>query len=231
MIAGTPECSVSPSRLPGGLRFLIGLTTGILLYLYLILRSRSTGAGKSGNREGEETEMATRSLAALHAARSTIKEVVMSGQSVEERLAALGYQLPPVAPPIGNFVKGVVVGNLLFLSGCPPDQPGYVSPKGKVGADVTVEQAYEAARYTGLNLLAAAKSTLGSLDRIRRVVKLLGMVNSAPGFGEQPKVINGCSDLFVQLFGEQGRHARSAVGMGALPNSIPVEIEAIFEVE
>jgi enamine deaminase RidA (YjgF/YER057c/UK114 family) len=170
-------------------------------------------------------------LAIAHLLASTLREGAMNEQSVEQRLAGLGYQLPPVSPPIGNFVKGVVVGNLLFVSGNPPDQPGYVSPKGKVGADVTVEQAYEAARYTGLNLLAAAKSTLGSLDRIRRVVKLLGMVNSAPGFGEQPKVINGCSDLFVELFGEQGRHARSAVGMGALPNGIPVEIEAIFEVE
>jgi enamine deaminase RidA (YjgF/YER057c/UK114 family) len=155
----------------------------------------------------------------------------MNEQSVEERLAALGLRLPPVSPPVGNYVKGVVVGNLLFLSGSGPDQPGYTSPKGKVGAEVTVEQAYEAARYTGLNLLTAAKATLGTLERIRRVVKLLGMVNSAPGFGEQPKVINGCSDLFVNLFGDSGRHARSAVGMGALPNSIPVEIEAIFEVE
>ncbi len=155
----------------------------------------------------------------------------MNERTVEERLADLGHQLPPVSPPVGNYVKGVVVGNLLFCSGNGPDQPGYVSPKGKVGADVTLEQAYEAARYTALNLLAAAKDTLGSLDRIRRVVKLLGMVNSAPDFGQQPAVINGCSDLFVKLFGDSGRHAPSAVGMGALPNGIPVEIEAIFEVE
>src|SRR5947209_10529035 len=155
----------------------------------------------------------------------------MNEGTIEQRLAELGHQLPPVSPPVGSYVKGVVVGNVMYLSGNGPDQPGYTSPKGKVGAEVTVEQAEEAARYVGLNLLAAAKDTLGSLDRIRRVVKVLGMVNSAPGFGEQPKVINGCSDLFVELFGEQGRHARSAVGMGALPNSIPVEIEAIFEVE
>jgi enamine deaminase RidA (YjgF/YER057c/UK114 family) len=152
-------------------------------------------------------------------------------RTVEQRIADLGYTLPPVSPPIGSYVKGVVVGNLLFLSGNGADQPGYTSPKGKVGADVTIDQAVEAARYVGLNLLAAAKDTLGSLDRIRRVVKLLGMVNSAPDFGQQPRVINGCSDLFLAVFGDAGRHARSAVGMGALPNDIPVEIEAIFEVE
>jgi enamine deaminase RidA (YjgF/YER057c/UK114 family) len=155
----------------------------------------------------------------------------MNERTVEQRIADLGYQLPPVSPPIGSYVKGVVVGNLLFLSGNGADQPGYTAPKGKVGAEVTVEQAEEAARYVGLNLLAAAKDTLGSLDRIRRVVKLLGMVNSAPDFGQQPRVINGCSNLFLAIFGDAGRHARSAVGMGALPNSIPVEIEAIFEVE
>ena len=155
----------------------------------------------------------------------------MNERTVEERIADLGYQLPPVSAPIGSYVKGVIVGNLLFLSGNGADQPGYTSPKGKVGAEVTIEQAEEAARYVGLNLLAAAKDTLGSLERIRRVVKVLGMVNSAPDFGQQPRVINGCSDLFLAIFGDAGRHARSAVGMGALPNSIPVEIEAIFEVE
>jgi enamine deaminase RidA (YjgF/YER057c/UK114 family) len=155
----------------------------------------------------------------------------MNERTVEERIADLGYQLPPVSPPVGSYVKGVIVGNLLFLSGNGADQPGYTAPKGKVGAEVTIEQAEEAARYVGLNLLAAAKDTLGSLDRIRRVVKLLGMVNSAPDFGQQPRVINGCSDLFLAIFGDAGRHARSAVGMGALPNSIPVEIEAIFEIE
>lgn len=155
----------------------------------------------------------------------------MNERTVEQRIADLGYQLPPVSPPIGSYVKGVIVGNLLFLSGNGADQPGYSAPKGKVGAEVTVEQAEEAARYVGLNLLAAAEDTLGSLDRVRRVVKLLGMVNSAPDFGQQPRVINGCSDLFLAVFGDAGRHARSAVGMGALPNNIPVEIEAIFEVE
>src|SRR3954451_16722534 len=155
----------------------------------------------------------------------------MNERTVEERIAALGYTRPPVSPPVGSYVKVIIVGNMMYLSGNGPDHPGYTSPKGKVGADVTIEQAEEAARYVGLNLLAAAKDTLGSLDRIRRVVKLLGMVNSAPDFGQQPRVINGCSDLFLAVFGDAGRHARSAVGMGALPNGIPVEIEAIFEVE
>ncbi len=155
----------------------------------------------------------------------------MNERSIEQRIADLGYALPPVSLPIGSYVKGVIVGNLLFLSGNGPDQPGYTSPKGKVGSAVTIEQAEEAARYVGLNLLAAAKDTLGTLERIRRVVKVFGMVNSDPDFGQQPRVINGCSDLFLAVFGDAGRHARSAVGMSALPNGIPVEIEAIFEVE
>lgn len=155
----------------------------------------------------------------------------MNEQTVEERITALGYTLPPASPAVGSYVKSVQVGNLLFLSGSGPDQPGYTSPKGKVGKDVTLEQANEAARYVALNLLASAKDALGSLNRVRRVVKLLGMVNSAPDFADQPKVINGCSDFFIQVLGDQGRHARSAVGMASLPMQIPVEIEAIFEVE
>lgn len=155
----------------------------------------------------------------------------MNESTIEQRIADLGHHLPPVSPPVGSYVKGVIIGNVMYLSGNGPDQPGYTSPKGKVGAEVTIEQAEEAARYVGLNLLAAAKDTLGSLDRIRRVVKVLGMVNSAPDFGQQPRVINGCSDLFLKVFGDAGRHARSAVGMAALPSGIPVEIEAIFEVE
>lgn len=155
----------------------------------------------------------------------------MNEGTPEERIAAMGLALPPLGPPGGSYVKYVLVGNLLYLSGNGPDQPGYTSPKGKVGDTVTPEQAHEAARYTGLNLLAGAKAALGSLSRVRRVVKLLGMVNSAPDFGGQPQVINGCSDLFVAVFGEAGQHARSAVGFAALPNQIPVEIEAIFEVD
>jgi enamine deaminase RidA (YjgF/YER057c/UK114 family) len=146
--------------------------------------------------------------------------------SAERKLKELGIQLGPVTPPVANYVNAVRAGNLLFLAGKGP--AGGVT--GIVGKDMTVEQAYGHARTVGLNLMAVMKDELGSLDRVKRIVKVLGMVNAGPGFGEQPKVINGCSDLFVEVFGERGRHARSAVGMGSLPNNIPVEIEVIVEV-
>lgn len=150
----------------------------------------------------------------------------------EAKLKEMGITLPDVPKPIGNYVPGVRVGNLLFLSGHGPvRQEGKARPAGKVGRDLGTDDAYQVARGVGLNLLASARSLLGSLDRVRRVVKVLGMVNSAPGFGDQPKVINGFSDLMVEVFGENGRHARSAVGMAELPSNIPVEIEMILEVE
>ena len=151
--------------------------------------------------------------------------------TVEARLKELKIELPPVPKPGGNYVHAVRTGNLLFLAGKGPSNPDGSVPKGKVGRDVATADAYRHARSVGLVLLAVMKETLGSLDRVRRVVKVLGMVNSAPEFGEQPAVVNGCSDLFVEVFGEQGRHARSAVGMGALPGGITVEIEVIVEVE
>jgi enamine deaminase RidA (YjgF/YER057c/UK114 family) len=125
----------------------------------------------------------------------------------------------------------VRTGNLLYLAGKGPGLPGHPLPVGKVGRDFTREQGYEYARQTGLSLIAVMKDELGDLDRVKRIVKLLGMVNATPEFGEQPEVINGCSDLFVTVFGDRGRHARSAVGMGSLPRGIPVEIEVIVEVE
>ncbi|QQS15154.1 MAG: RidA family protein [Rhodospirillales bacterium] len=137
----------------------------------------------------------------------------------------LGIKLPPVSSPVANYVNAVRTGNLLYLSG---KGPGAVS--GKVGVDMTVQEAKWHARATGLNLISVMKAELGDLDRVSRVVKVLGMVNCDPEFTEQPKVINGCSDLFVEVFGDRGRHARSAVGMGSLPNGIPVEIEVIVEV-
>jgi len=150
----------------------------------------------------------------------------------EAKLKEMGITLPDVPKPLGNYVPGVRVGNLLFLSGHGPvRQEGKARPVGKVGRDLGTDDAYQVARGVGLNLLASARSLLGSLDRVRRVVKVLGMVNSAPGFGDQPKVINGFSDLMVEVFGENGRHARSAVGMAELPSNIPVEIEMILEVE
>jgi enamine deaminase RidA (YjgF/YER057c/UK114 family) len=151
--------------------------------------------------------------------------------AIEARLKELKIELPPVPRPAGNYVHAVQTGNLLFLAGKGPFNPDGSTPTGKVGRDVTVEQAYAHARSVGLTLLAVIKESVGSLDRVRRVVKVLGMVNAVPEFGDQPKVINGCSDLFVEVFGERGRHARSAVGMGSLPNGITVEIEAILEVE
>lgn len=145
--------------------------------------------------------------------------------SIDARLEELGITLPEVPDPAGNYVHAVRTGNLLHLAGKGPR-----NSTGKVGADVSVEDAYAAARDTGLTLLAVMKQELGSLDRVARVVKVFGMVNAAPDFGQQPQVINGCSDLFVEVFGDAGRHARSAVGMGSLPMQITVEIECIVEV-
>lgn len=152
--------------------------------------------------------------------------------TTEARLKELVIDLPPVPSPAGNYVHAVRTGNLLFLSGKGPLAVDGVVPTGKVGRDFTTEQAYQHARSVGLTLIAVMRQALdGDLDRVKRVVKVLGMVNAMPEFGEQPQVINGCSDLFVEVFGERGRHARSAVGMGSLPNGITVEIEVIVEVE
>jgi enamine deaminase RidA (YjgF/YER057c/UK114 family) len=146
--------------------------------------------------------------------------------SAEARLRELGITLPELHAPGGNYVHAVRTGDLLFLAG-----KGPAKFKGKVGADLTIEQGYEAAREIGLQLLSVMRLELGSLDRVARIVKVLGLVNATPDFGNQPEVINGCSDLFVEVFGERGRHARSAIGAGSLPRGIAVEIEAIVEVE
>jgi enamine deaminase RidA (YjgF/YER057c/UK114 family) len=152
--------------------------------------------------------------------------------TAEARIKELGLSLPQPPKPGGNYIPGVRVGNLLYLSGHGPSRvDGVPAARGKVGRDLSVEEAYKVARDVGINLLGTARSLLGSLDKVKRVVKVLGMVNSAEGFGDQPKVINGFSDLMVEVFGENGRHARSAVGMAELPSSIPVEIEMILEVE
>jgi enamine deaminase RidA (YjgF/YER057c/UK114 family) len=148
--------------------------------------------------------------------------------SAEDNLKNLGIELPEPISPVANYVRYQTTGNLLFISGTGPSAE---HRKGKVGADVSVEEAYEAARSVGLQILATAKDALGSLDRITKTIKVLGMVNGTPEFGDQPKVINGCSDLLVEVLGDAGRHTRSAVGMGSLPNRIPVEIEATFEFE
>jgi enamine deaminase RidA (YjgF/YER057c/UK114 family) len=145
--------------------------------------------------------------------------------SAEKRVKELGIALAPLTPPIANYVNAVRTGNLLYLSGKGPGRA-----KGKLGLEFSADQGYQHARAVGLALLAVIKAELGSLDKVKRVVKVLGMVNAVPEFEDQPKVINGCSDLFVEVLGERGKHARSAVGMGSLPMGIPVEIEAIVEV-
>ena len=150
--------------------------------------------------------------------------------SAEARLQELGIELPPVPPAVGNYVGAVAVGDILFVSGHGPFQDGRPQFIGKLGREFGVEEGQQAARLVAMNMLATIRETVGSLDRVKRVVKLLCLVNSMPEFGDQPKVANGASDLLVELFGEaRGKHARSAIGMGALPFGIAVEIEGIFE--
>ncbi len=150
---------------------------------------------------------------------------------IEKRIEELGITLPESPQPIANYVPTAQTGNLLFVAGLgPAARADGTTPSGKVGDDLTQEEGYEAARLVGINLLARLKSSLGDLDRVERIVKLLSMVNCTPDFNQQPAVANGCSDLLVEVFGEKGRHARSAVGMSSLPNDIPVEIEMVVEI-
>ncbi len=151
----------------------------------------------------------------------------------EARLKERNLALPSPATPLANYVGAVRVGSLLFLAGHGPFRvDGKPAARGKLGRELSLEEGYQVARTVGLNLLATVRANLGSLDKVKRIVKVLGMVASAEGFGDQPKVINGFSDLMVEVFGEAiGTHARSAVGMAELPNGIPVEIEMIVEVE
>ncbi|MBW2145706.1 MAG: RidA family protein [Deltaproteobacteria bacterium] len=149
---------------------------------------------------------------------------------IEKRLEELGLTLPPASTPVANYVSSVQSGNLLFLSGHGPGKGEGKMFKGRLGEDLNIEDGYASARQVALNLLSTLKSALGDLDRVKRTIKVTGFVNSAPGFYDQPKVINGASDLLVEVFGDKGRHARSAIGMAALPGCIPVEIELIVEV-
>ncbi len=148
--------------------------------------------------------------------------------NIDDKLASMGIELPVEQPPIANYVPGVRTGNLLYLSGLGPSDP---SMKGKVGQDLTTEEGYEAAKSTGIGCLARLKGQVGDLSKVKRIVKLLTMVNCTTDFEDQPAVANGCSDLMVEVFGDKGKHARSAVGMGSLPGNIPVEIEMIVEIE
>jgi enamine deaminase RidA (YjgF/YER057c/UK114 family) len=149
----------------------------------------------------------------------------------DKKLKELGVELSPPTKPVANYVKAVRVGNLLFLSGHGPTKADGSNITGKVGKDLTVEQGYEAAKLTAIGLISTLKAELGDLNKIKRVVKVNGWVNCYPDFTDQPKVINGCSDLMVALLGEKGRHARAAMGAVALPTNIAVEIEMVVEVE
>ena len=139
--------------------------------------------------------------------------------------------MPPSSPPQANYVNAVTTGNLVFLAGKGPRLEDGTYITGKVGQDLTQEEGYEAARIVGINQLAALKAEIGNLDRVKRIVKVLGMVNATPDFTNQPEVINGFSDLMFEVFGQKGKHARAAVGMGSLPRGIAVEIEMIVEIE
>jgi len=152
--------------------------------------------------------------------------LVSNAQTPEDRIKELGLNLPEVGEPLGTYVKWRQVGNVIYLAGNGPDVFG------KVGSDLTLEEGYQAARETGVEILAVLKAACGGdLNRIKQFVKVLGMVNSAPDFIDHPKVINGFSDLMVEVFGDDGKHARSAVGVAALPNNIAVEIEVIVELK
>lgn len=158
-------------------------------------------------------------------------EAIPADYDPEARLAELGIELSTPSPPVANYVNAVRTGNLLFLAGKGPTQANGENITGKLGSeDLTIEQGYEAARLTGISQLSVLKAELGNLNKVKRIVKVLGMVNSTPDFTDQPKVINGYSDLMVAVFGERGKHARAAVGMVALPSNIAVEIEMIVEV-
>jgi enamine deaminase RidA (YjgF/YER057c/UK114 family) len=150
--------------------------------------------------------------------------------SPEARLKALGIQLPPAPRPLASYVPVARAGNLVFLAGQGPVAEGKPTVTGKLGAELTEQEGYKAARATILVSLAALRAEIGSLDRVRRIVKLVGWVNSAPGFTRQPWVINGASDLLIEIFGEAGKHARSSIGANELPLNIPVEIELIVEI-
>ncbi len=152
-------------------------------------------------------------------------------QTPEQKLKELGIDLFKPAPPMANYVKAVRAGNLLFLAGHGPTRADGSNITGKIGRDLTLEQGYEAARQTGIAMLSTLKAEMGDLKKVRRIVKVLGLVNCTDSFADQPKVINGFSDLMVSVFGEKGKHARSAVGASSLPSNIAVEVEMVVDVE
>lgn len=152
------------------------------------------------------------------------------GYDPEAKLEALNITLPTPPQPVANYVNGVQAGNLIFLAGKGPRYPDGTEITGKLGQDVTIERGYEGARLTAINQLSVLKAMLGDLSKVKRIVKVLGLVNSDPSFVDQPKVINGFSDLMVEVFGEKGKHARAAIGVATLPRGQAVEIELVVEV-
>lgn len=159
------------------------------------------------------------------------KAVSLYDYDVEERIKDLGIELVEPGPPVANYVNSVRTGNLVFMAGKGPRNPDGSNLTGKVGVDLTVDQGYEAARLTAIQQLSALKVEIGDLNKVVRIVKVLGMVNADSGFTEHPEVINGFSDLMVEVFGERGKHARAAVGMASLPRNIACEVEMIVEVQ
>lgn len=163
-------------------------------------------------------------------ATATSATLPFTDDQIADRLRDLGQTLPPPPTPVASYAGAVCINGMIHVSGQGPVFPGGFH-RGKVGADVTLEQATEHARVVGLNLLSVMQQELGSLARIRRIVKIFGMVNATPDFQMHPLVINGCSNLFVEIFGEHGRHARSAIGVGSLPGQITVEIELVAAID
>lgn len=157
--------------------------------------------------------------------------LLLAQKSPLQKLDSMGLKLPPTSTPIANYVKFVRTGNLVYTSGHGPTRLDGQLITGTLGADLTIEQGYEAAKVTGLQLLATLQAAIGDLGKVKRIVKVLGMVRCTDDFKDQPKVMNGFSDLMVAVFGDKGKHARSAVGMNALPNGMAVEIEMVVEVE
>ena len=159
-----------------------------------------------------------------------IEETIPEGYDPEAKLSALGIELSTPSAPVANYVNAVRTGNIIFLAGKGPLKANGENITGKLGADLSIEEGYEAARITGINQLSVLKAELGNLNKVKRIVKVKGMVNAAPEFTDHPKVINGYSDLMVAVFGEKGKHARAAIGMGSLPSNIAVEIDMVVEV-
>lgn len=162
--------------------------------------------------------------------KEVIKTEIDPNFDPEAKLKELGIELSTPSAPVANYVNAVRTGNLIFLAGKGPLKADGENITGKVGDDLTIEEGYEAARITGINQLSVLKAELGNLNRVKRIVKVKGMVNCTPDFTDQPKVVNGYSDLMVAVFGDRGKHARAAVGMGSLPSNIAIEVEMIVEV-